>query len=1184
VKSIVQWVVRNGPAVNTLMAAVVLVGVVSLLGLKKELFPEFQLEIVTISVPYPGASPAEVEEGICQKIEEAIRAVDGIKKITATASEGMGSVVAELRSSIGDPQKALNEIRSEIDQIPSFPLLAEDPDVKLLTIREPAIRVAVFGGSPIPEGLDAEARREWQLREDLQLRDLAERVRDDLLELPSVSLVEMLAVRDYQIDVEVPEETLRRHNLSLQQLGAIVRRENVELPAGEIKARSSEYLVRGKNKRLTGDEIAQLPVITRPDGAVLRVEDLGTVHDGFTDDARRSWVSFPTPLADPTVGDQAAGREQSTIVLMVQKTRAEDLIDIVGEVGAFVDGLKLPPGYRAEIFDDQSILVRERLETLTSNALQGLALVFVVLALFLELRLAFWVAMGIPVAIGISFIVMGSADVTLNMVSTFAFLLALGIVVDDAIVVGENIYRHREMGKSPVRAAVDGTMEVSGPVLASVMTTIFAFLPMFFVSGTLGKVIYIMPIVVCSMLLGSLGESLLILPNHLSHRRAPILGVIGKVLSWLFTPLFAWVWLVQAFRNRRAEVRAARPGNPVVTAYHWLRVGVDGGLRWFIERAYEPALRRALNAPVAFVSGLMAIMVGSFGLIASGIVPFVVFPDFDSNYITANVTFPAGTPATVTDEATRRIAGEIAAIHAEIAEQTGQPPVRTITRSVGYAETAGGGGPGAMMSSSGSNIGMVFVEMVGGEERPISSFELVNRWREASLPRVTGFDELKFGAGSTGPGGKPIEFQLVGKSMASLEAVADRCKARLGEYEGIFDVADDSKPGKPEIQLRVKPSAEALGIDTNALAQTVRSTFYGEEVMRLQRGRHEVKLMVRNPPEQRASLANLREIRIRTDGGGEVPLEEVAAVEVRRGYSAINRIDQQRSITLTADVDEAAANAREITQDLQANFLPAVLEEFPDVKVRWEGQERETQESFSSLVVGFVIALFGMFVLLTAQFRSYLQPLFILIIVPFGLVGAIWGHLVMGLPMTLFSFFGLVALSGVIVNDSIVLIDFINSFVAEGHTVRSALREAGKRRFRPVLLTSLTTVAALVPLLAEKSLQVQVLIPMATSLAFGLGFGTVVVLFLVPCLYAIYADALDAFGRPVTDDHHLEDELPLSASPVAGRFDPDAEMESNLDSDSDSDSDSLAGPRGPSPAREPVHASPDDPVRSPGGA
>lgn len=1193
-RSIIQWVVRNGPAVNTMMVAAVIVGVVALLQLKKELFPEFQLEIVTITVPYPGASPEEVEEGICQKIEEAIRAVDGLKKISSTSTEGMGTVVAEMVTSIRDPQRVLNEIRSEVDQIPSFPLLAEDPDVKLLSIRQPAIRIAIFGGAPAPEGLDPSETRDWQVREDVRLREIAEDVRSDLLELPSISLVEMLAVRDYQIDVEIPEENLRRHNLTLQQVGLIIRQENIELPAGEIKSPSSEFLVRGKNRRLTGKEIEELPLLTRPDGVVLRVKDLGTVHDGFTDDARQSWISFPSPLADPEVGPAFEG-EQPSIVLMVQKTRAEDMIEIVSQVRTYIDDLELPHGYRAEIFDDESVLVSERLDTLTSNALQGLALVFIVLALFLEIRLALWVALGIPVSIGVAFIVMAQAGVSLNMVSTFAFLLGLGIVVDDAIIIGENIYRHREMGKSPHRAAIDGTSEVAGPVIAAVATTIFAFLPMFFVAGVLGKVIFVMPIVVCAMLLGSLGESLLILPNHLSHRNAPILNAIGRALTWLLTPLFAWVWIVRAFRQRRAETRKERLENPVTWIYHRVRASVDEGLRFTIERIYGPSLHFFLKAPIVFVSAMLAILIASVGLVASNRVPFVVFPEFDSNYVTASVSFPAGTPASVTDEATRRIAEEARRIHAEVAADMPDrvPPVRTISRSVGYVE-AGGMGPGGSMSSAGSNIGMVFVEMVGGEERPISSFELVKRWREACSDRVFGYDELTFGAGDGGPGGKPIEFQLVGKDMASLRESAERWKERLATYPGVFDIGDDNKDGKPELQLRVKPSAEALGIDTNALAMTVRSAFYGEEVMRLQRGRHEVKLMVRNPPEQRESLANLREIRIRTSGvAGEIPLDEVAVASVVRGYSAINRIDQQRSITVTAEIDESRANARQITQELKEKFEPLMRADYPRVGVRWEGQERETQESFGSLLIGFVIALFGMFVLLTAQFRSYLQPLFILAIVPFGLVGAIWGHWLYGvipmaiedpaglwsaatgpngMPITLFSVFGLVALSGVIVNDSIVLIDFINGNVAQGQSVRLALREAGKARFRPVLLTSITTVVALLPLLLETSLQVQVLIPMAISLAFGLTFGTIVVLFLVPCLFAIYADVLDALGFSITEDHHLEDEIPLSA-----------ELETEPEEESEDDSRGPSGPtRAPAPAREPVHASPDDPIRGPG--
>ena len=757
--------------------------------------------------------------------------------------------------------------------------------------------MAIYGGGTPTEGLSP---REDRLRRDLQLRDLAEQVREDLLNLDGISLVEMLAVRDYQIDVEIPEDTLRRHGLSLQQVGGLLRRENIELPAGEIKARSSEYLVRGKNKRETGVEIAELPLLSRPDGAVLRVRDLGTVTDGFTDDARRSWVTFPEPLADPSLAVGGAdapgiGGPTPAIVLMAQKTRSEDLLEIVGTVRGFVAELELPPGYRAAVFDDQSILVEERLDTLTTNALQGLALVFVTLALFLELRLAFWVAMGIPFAVAGAFMTMAGTDVTLNMVSTFAFLLALGIVVDDAIVVGENIYSHRERGKSPVRAAVDGAAEVSGPVLASVATTIFAFLPMFFVSGTLGKVIYVMPIVVCSMLLTSLGECILILPNHLSHRRGPILGAVGRAICWLLTPLFAWVWLVRAFRDRRAEVRAKGDENPVAAAYHGLRRGVDGGLRWFIDRVYEPVLRAALRVPLVFVAGAFAILIGSFGLVAGGLVPFIIFPEFDSNYITANVTFPAGTPSQVTDAETRRIADAIVELHGEIAGESGRPPIRTVVRSLGYAESAGGAGPGGRSSTTGSNIGYVFAEMVGGAERPISSFDLVKAWRERVGP-VAGADEVKFAAGDMGPGGKPIEFQLVGRDMDDLEAVAERCKAHLGGFAGVFDVADDSKPGKPELQVRVKPEAEALGIDTNELAMTVRSTFYGEEVMRLQRGRHEVKLMVRYPPEQRDSLANLREIRVRTRDG-EVPLEELAAVSVRRGYSTIHRIDQQRAIT-----------------------------------------------------------------------------------------------------------------------------------------------------------------------------------------------------------------------------------------------------------------------------------------------
>jgi len=1209
VRSIVKWVVGNGPAVNTLMVAVIIVGAVALTGLKKELFPEFQLDYVTITVPYPGASPAEVEEGICQKIEEAIRAVEGIKTISSTASEGSGLVLVELFASVDDAQRVVNEIRSEVDQIPSFPLRAEDPDIKLLSFRQPAIRVAIYGGGQAPEGLGQAELRDWGLREERQLRDLAERVREDLLNLDSVSLCEMLAVPEYQIDVEIPEDALRRYNLSLQDVGQIIRRENIELPAGEIKAESSEYLVRGKNKRLTGDEIAELPLLTRPDGTVLRVGDIGEVRDGFTDDARESFISFPMPLADPDIirpGVQA-DEPRPAIVLMVQMTRTEDLIAIVDEVREYVAGLDLPPGYGAAIFDDQSIMVEQRLQTLATNALQGLALVFLVLALFLELRLAFWVALGIPFSIAGAFLVMAGTGVTLNMVTTLAFLLALGIVVDDAIVVGENIFRHRTLGKSVSQAAIDGATEVANPVLASVTTTIFAFAPMFFVSGILGKVIYVMPIVVISMLGSSLAESILILPNHLSHKKSPILHFLARfglrlffllpaaIAGHLALPLapldavlaelpensriteasallaarialwvaFVGVALFLTLRSDRIR-RWNRGDNRLVRLYHATRSRIDNSLNWVIEHIYEPTVERGLRAPVLVLVAAIAILISTLGLVVGGRVPFIVFPDFDSNFLTATVTFPAGTPEDVTRKATDRIAKAVEELHREIAKEHGKPEIRTIVRSVGYSESPGG--PGGRMSTEGSNIGQVFVEMIDGAERPVSSFELTNLWRERVGP-VPGAEDLKFGGGESGPGGQPIEFQLVGRDIEELEQLAEAAKAKLAEYDGVFDIADDSTPGKPEIQVRVKPEAEALGIDTNALAETIRSTFYGEEVMRLQRGRHEVKLMVRYPEEERDSLAHLREIRVRVPNVGEIPIGEVAQLSVSRGYSAINRVDQQRSITVTADLDDEVANAKNITEELKAEFLPTLLADHPGVRVRWEGQERETNESMTSLFVGFLVALFAMFVLLTGLFRSYLQPLFVLAIVPFGLVGAVWGHLLMGLPLTIFSFFGLVALAGVLVNDSIVLIDFINARLGEGLPVRAALREAGKQRFRPVLLTSLTTIAALAPLMMEKSLQVKVLIPMAVSLAFGLSVATVWVLLLVPTLYAIYADVLDWLGQPVTD---VEDEDVSRRRSAA-----DAEAESGEALGIGADAKPVPQAEGASEPPVPIHVGPD---------
>ena len=1048
-KTIVRWAITNSPAMNTMVAAVLVVGALCMFMMRREVFPEFELEIILVSVTYPGATPDEVEEGICQKLEEAVRAINGVKKQTAVAQEGAGFLVVELNTGV-DVTKALAEIRSEVDRITTFPELAEDPEIKQITLRSVAIRLGVLG--PQDESAASE----------LALREVAERVRTELLLLPSISQVNLVGARDYQIDVEVKEETLRKYGLSLQQVAAIIRRENIELPGGSMKTQSEEVLLRGKNKRLTGEEISQIPLLTREDGVVLTVGEIATVQDGFTDDTAINLVN----------GHPA-------MVLSIDRTAEEDLLRISDEVHKYVATADLPPGYRLMTWQDTAVDVRDRIKLLRVNGLQGLALVFIVLAIFLELRLAFWVALGIPIALfGACIVLLGTGE-TLNMISLFAFLLTLGIVVDDGIVIGENIFAHRQAGHGLLQSSVLGASEVVTSVTASVLTTIIAFVPLLHVSGVMGKFIAVMPVTVIAMLLFSLAESMFVLPCHLAH---PHDGLF-RLMNWVLFPLRPFGWLL-VWCNRHAE--------PV--------------LEQFIQRVYVPILNWILAHRLVTISTAVATFIVTLGFIPAGITPWTLFPKLDSNWVQARITFPDGTPALVTSAAAERLEQALLQVDRELGGGDGKL-VKLIHRSVGEVVAPGSLGPDSR--SSGSHLGMVFVELQDTSQRTITSEEILQAWRE-STGEISGADSLVYGTPEMGPGGAAIEFKLVTtpEHMAQLEDAVEKIKAELGnssKYPGVVDIRDDSRPGKWEYQVRVTDKAHALGVPSSELADTVRSSYYGAEAMRLQRGRHEVKLMVRYPEADRQSLASFEDIRVRTSDGVERPLTELAAVNVVRGYNEINRRDQQRSITITADVQENQTTSLEVLTRLQTTFLPTLLESHPDISIRWEGQQEQSNESMQSLLIGFLVAAFAMFTLLTLIFRSYSQPFIIMLIIPFGFVGALWGHALMGLPVTLFSLFGLVALAGVVVNDSIVLIDFINTRVGEGRSVQDAVREAGVRRFRPVLLTSLTTVAGLAPILLERSFQAQVLIPMAASLSFGLMLSTVLVLLLVPAMYSVFA-------------------------------------------------------------------------------
>ncbi len=1108
-RSVIKWAIANSPAMNTFLIASLIVGAVSMVIMRREVFPAFNLEILLVTVPFPGATPAEVEDGICQKLESATANIDGVRKMTSVAKEGFGYVILELDNNVSDVQMVLDETRSQIDQITSFmPPRAEQPEVKQIVFRRPAISVGIIGPE-LPLGVERNSPE--ALESERQLRELTEEVRADLLDLrpvppvnpvrrilsslfqpkgPAISSAEIAAERPYEISVEVSEDTLRQFGIGLSGFAQMIRQQNIDMPGGKMITGSQEMLLRGNNKREDGIGIADLPAITKPDGDVVRVGDIANVVDGF---------------AETTSINLINGRPG--LVIEVTKTNKEDLFTVVDAVKSYATTKKLPPGYKVETWGDISVDVVDRIDLLVKNGAQGLLLVFIVLAVFLELRLAFWVAMGIPISIlGAGFVLLVFGQ-TMNMLSMFAFLMALGIVVDDAIVIGENIYNKREAGLGSVAAAIEGTVEVLPSVTASVSTTIIAFLPLAFVSGVMGKFIAIMPMAVIAMLVISLIEGCFILPAHLAHENNLFLRILGSVL-YIFKP---FLYVFEKLNGAATRL-----------------------MGYTINSIYEPMLRFSLSNRIVVLSCAFgaAILVG--GIVVSGLAPLGMFPKIDGSEISASLAYPNGTPAAFSAEGVSGLRKAIQDIDAEIQAEGYPSVVHNLYEKIGEVGDAMAGPAGI---TNGSHVGSVSVLLTPPGERPDhSAQELISKWRER-VPKIPGAEALKFGSRSMGPGGSSIEFKILAddKGAELLEDAAADCKEWLAKKAGVFDIEDDMRPGKWQRSLKLNNEGQALGLNEQDLAETIRSIYYGNEVMRVQRGRHEVKLMVRYPREARKTQNAFEEIRIRDNEGNERPLTEVAEISHSRELAEINRLDQRRSITITADLDAEQVNGRQLIAEMKEEFIPGMVESYrkdygANLTVNWEGEQQQNEESMTSMFVGFSIALLCMYILLTLQFRSYIQPLIIMSIIPFGWLGAIVGHAIVGEQLTLFSFFGLIALTGVVVNDSIVLVDFINARVRSGVPLKDALASAGSRRFRPILLTSMTTIAGLFPILLETSMQAQVLIPMAVSLIFGLLFGTLLILILVPVFYSLYGSVLLWLGLPLYKDHEEGfDELVVGA-------------------------------------------------------
>jgi len=1031
---IVRRFVNNPVAANMLMFLLLVGGVLAAFLIPRELFPEFSVDVVSVAVPYPGASPAEVEEGIVLKIEEVVYGLDGVKEVSGESREGMGSVFIEVETG-ADPGEVLDRVKIEVDKIDSFPIDAEEPSVVELTLRQHVVHVAVAGDAP-----------------ERTLKEIAEEVRDELADLPEISQASVSGVRDYEISVEVSEESLRRHTLTLARVAQAIRESSFDLPAGTVKTRGGEVAIRVLGQRRRAEEFKTIPVLYEPDGTVVSLGDVATVLEDFED----------VDVAGQFNGSPAA-------MVSIFKTAEEDTLKIARAVRDYVKDKqdRLPEGIVLETWSDYSHFIRDRLDMLVRNGWIGLIIVFVVLLLFLGFRLSLWVAMGIPVSILGTILVLDLSGMTLNMMSMFALIMALGLIVDDAIVVGENVHTQVERGGEPRIAAVAGTKEVIGPVIGAVVTTWLAFMPLLFVPGVMGKFIRILPIAVIVGLGFSLLECILILPPHLAH-------------------------------SLERQVRARGKDGRLRRVARRLRGRVNAGIQRVIHGGFAPVYRLAARYRYVTLTAVLAVTGVVAASYVGGRVKFVSFPKMDSDTLQSVLLLPTGTSIDRTKELARGITSSAYRLNEQFRGRDGKPVVQRVYSLIGQQSGFGG--------EQGSHVAEVIVELAPSEQRGIRSRELIDRWREntGTVP-----DALKntFDAFRGGPGGKSLEIRLLGPDIDRIDPAAEALKARLAAYPGVRDIEDNALPGKPEMKVRLKPGAHALGINLRLLASQLRDAFYGNESLKLQRGRDEIKVMVRYPTDRRRTIGAVEEMRVRTAGGDEIPFAEVAEVETDRGYTSLRRAERKHVVTVSADVDEEVANAEDVLSDLKrSGFLGDLGRRFPGVRVDFRGQRQQSMEALDALYVWFPLALLGIYTVLAAIFKSYVQPLIVMIAIPFGLVGAVIGHWIFGYDVTLLSLFGMVALTGIVVNDSLVLIDLVNRKVRAGANVHQAAEEGSRGRFRPIFLTTATTVAGMAPLLAEGSFQAQFLKPMVVAIAFGLSFATLLTLLVVPSLYLIGND------------------------------------------------------------------------------
>jgi len=1030
------WMTKNTVAANILMWVCLIGGVAGFMNMKKEVFPEFELDLVTVSVAYPGASPEDVEQGIVLAIEEAVQAVEGIVEINSTANEGAASVVIEIDES-EDANQVYQNIKQEVDRITTFPGDAEVPKVALTARKRPVVTLVVYGDT-----------------DELSLRNLSEEVRDGLLQTQGITQVELAYVRNMEIHVEVPEARLNAYGLTLQGIAQNIRSNVIEVSGGSISTEGGEILLRVAERRDYATEFANLPIVSPLTGTPLKLGDIATVRDGFQD-----------------VDKYATFNGQPSVELSVMRIGEQTPIGISEATMAALERIRpqLPQGIDIAVVNDRSDIYKQRQELLAKNALMGLALVMILLTIFLDWKLAFWVTMGIPISFLGAMLLLPFMGITFNMISMFAFIVALGIVVDDAIVAGENIYEYRQQGLGLLDASIQGARDVAVPVTFSILTNVAAFSPLLFVPGFLGKIWGVIPLVVCTVFIVSLMEAIFILPAHLGSSKESK----GRFHAWQ-----------QRFSK---------------------------GFSVFVEKRYSPILAKCVQYRYLSMGVGIALMVIVISWPVSGRMGFELFPQVESDRSEVRAVLPLGSTSAQVNR---------------VRDLLVQGAQKTVAETGGEQQSTG------IYASVNENTITVRTYLTPPGIRPVPTAEFTDQWRN-TVGTIAGVETIRYAADSGGPGSGPaFTVQLSHRNVDTLRQASEALARELANYPIVSEIDDGFQNGKQQFSFTLKEEARRLGLTSNEIGRQIRSAFFGSEALRQQRGRNEVKVLVKRPENERISETDVRDLLIRTPQGALAPLHSLVSFDDTRAFANITRRDGRRTISVTANV-----NPRNQAQQIQTatvnELMPRLMQDYPGLSYSFAGRQQDFAEAMGGLAKGFLAALLLIYVLLAIPFKSYLQPFIVMLAIPFGIFGAIIGHMIMGYSMSIVSMMGIIALAGVVVNDSLVMVDFANKKVRDGMSPYEAICSSGVRRFRPIMLTTISTFGGLAPMIFETSRQAKFMIPMALSLGYGILFATAITLLLVPCLYLMVDDLRRIIGTSPASTPGEVDLSKLEDHPVA---------------------------------------------------